>query len=248
MAVIECRNVVKQYGGMKALDSVNISVDEGDFFGFFGPNGAGKTTLIRVLTGQLEPTSGSVNVLGVDVVKDPLGVKRVIGIVPEVESPPTYLTAYEYLYFVGKIRGLEGLEGKIDKWLSFFDLEEKKGTICKDMSKGMRQKLMLASAFIHEPKLLFLDEPFINLDPIYQRLLREYLEDYIAKGGTVFMASHILEISERLCNKLAIVNLGRVVAQGRINELIREGENLEKLFLRSVGVRGHGGGEKRKTS
>jgi ABC-2 type transport system ATP-binding protein len=233
---------------MKALDSVNISVDEGDFFGFFGPNGAGKTTLIRIFTGQLEPTSGSVNVLGVDVVKDPLGVKRLIGIVPEVESPPTYLTAYEYLYFVGKIRGLEGLEGRIDKWLSFFDLEEKKGTICKDMSKGMRQKLMLASAFIHEPKLLFLDEPFINLDPIYQRLLREYLEDYIAKGGTVFMASHILEISERLCNKLAIVNLGRVVAQGRINDLIREGENLEKLFLRSVGVRGHGGGEKRKTS
>lgn len=248
MAVIEGRNVVKQYGGMKALDSVNISVEEGDFFGFFGPNGAGKTTLIRIFTGQLEPTSGSVNVLGVDVVKDPLGVKRLIGIVPEVESPPTYLTAYEYLYFVGKIRGLEGLEGRIDKWLSFFDLEEKKGTICKDMSKGMRQKLMLASAFIHEPKLLFLDEPFINLDPIYQRLLREYLEDYIAKGGTVFMASHILEISERLCNKLAIVNLGRVVAQGRINDLIREGENLEKLFLRSVGVRGHGGGEKRKTS
>jgi len=248
MAVIEGRNVVKQYGGMKALDSVSISVEEGDFFGFFGPNGAGKTTLIRIFTGQLEPTSGSVNVLGVDVVKDPLGVKRLIGIVPEVESPPTYLTAYEYLYFVGKIRGLEGLEGRIDKWLSFFDLEEKKGTICKDMSKGMRQKLMLASAFIHEPKLLFLDEPFINLDPIYQRLLREYLEDYIAKGGTVFMASHILEISERLCNKLAIVNLGRVVAQGRINDLIREGENLEKLFLRSVGVRGHGGGEKRKTS
>lgn len=248
MAVIEGRNVVKQYGSMKALDGVNISVDEGDFFGFFGPNGAGKTTLIRIFTGQLEPTSGSVNVMGVDVVKDPLGVKRLIGIVPEVESPPTYLTAYEYLYFVGKIRGLEDLEGRIDKWLSFFDLEEKKGTICKDMSKGMRQKLMLASAFIHEPKLLFLDEPFINLDPIYQRLLREYLEDYIAKGGTVFMASHILEISERLCNKLAIVNLGRVVAQGRINDLMRDGENLEKLFLRSVGVRGAGGGEKRKTS
>ena len=248
MAVIEGRNVVKQYGSMKALDGVNISVDQGDFFGFFGPNGAGKTTLIRILTGQLEPTSGSINVMGVDVVKDPLGVKRLIGIVPEVESPPTYLTAFEYLYFVGKIRGLEGLEERIDKWLSFFDLEEKKGTICKDMSKGMRQKLMLASAFIHEPKLLFLDEPFINLDPIYQRLLREYLEDYVAKGGTVFMASHILEISERLCNKLAIVNLGRVVAQGRINDLIREGENLEKLFLRSVGVRGAGGGEKRKTS
>ena len=149
---------------------------------------------------------------------------------------------------MGKIRGLDDLEDRIDKWLSFFDLEEKKGTICKDMSKGMRQKLMLASAFIHEPKLLFLDEPFINLDPIYQRLLREYLEDYISKRGTVFMASHILEISERLCNKLAIVNLGRIVAQGRINDLVRKGENLEKLFLRSVGVRSEGGGSQRRTS
>ncbi len=248
MSVIEGRNIVKEYGVMKALDNVNISVDEGDFFGFFGPNGAGKTTLIRILTGQLEPTAGSINVLGVDVVREPLQVKKLIGIVPEVESPPTYLTAYEYLYFVGKIRGLDKLEDRIDRWLSFFDLEEKKGTICKDMSKGMRQKLMLASAFIHEPRLLFLDEPFINLDPIYQRLLREYLEDYISKRGTVFMASHILEISERLCNKLAIVNLGRIVAQGRINDLVRKGENLEKLFLRSVGVRSEGGGHQRGTS
>ena len=248
MSVIEGRSIVKEYGVMKALDNVNISVDEGDFFGFFGPNGAGKTTLIRILTGQLEPTAGSINVLGVDVVREPLQVKKLIGIVPEVESPPTYLTAYEYLYFVGKIRGLDDLEDRIDKWLSFFDLEEKKGTICKDMSKGMRQKLMLASAFIHEPKLLFLDEPFINLDPIYQRLLREYLEDYISKRGTVFMASHILEISERLCNKLAIVNLGRIVSQGRINDLVRKGENLEKLFLRSVGVRSEGGGNQRGTS
>jgi ABC-2 type transport system ATP-binding protein len=107
---------------------------------------------------------------------------------------------------------------------------------------------MLASAFIHEPELLFMDEPFINLDPIYQRLLREYLEDYISKGGTVFMASHILEISERLCSKLAIVNLGKVVAQGRMDELLGEGENLERLFLRSVGVKDIGGGLERRFS
>src|SRR5512136_571185 len=130
MRVLEARDVVKEFGGLKALDHVTINVDKGDFYGFFGPNGAGKTTLIRILTGQLEPTSGSINVMGVDVAKDPLGVKRLIGIVPEVESPPTYLTAYEYLYFVGKIRGLDGLEERIDKWLSYFDLEEKKGTIC----------------------------------------------------------------------------------------------------------------------
>src|SRR4030065_2084315 len=176
MTVIEARNVVKHYGNMKALDNVSITVDRGDFFGFFGPNGAGKTTLIRILTGQREPTSGSVNVLGVDVLKEPLKVKELIGIVPEVESPPSYLTGYEYLYFVGKVRRLDNLEDRIERWLSFFDLDSKKGTICKDMSKGMRQKIMLASAFIHEPALLFLDEPFINLDPIYQRIMREYLE------------------------------------------------------------------------
>lgn len=241
MAVIEARRISKDYDGFKALDSVSMTVDKGDFFGFFGPNGAGKTTLIRILTGQLSPTSGSANVLGVDVVKEPLRVKELIGIVPEVESPPTYLTAYEYLYFVGKVRKLDGLEDKIDKWLVFFDLEAKKGTICKDMSKGMRQKLMLASAFIHEPKLLFLDEPFINLDPIYQRILREYLEKYIEGGGTVFMASHILEIAQRLCHRMAIVNLGKVVAQGRIDELVKGDDTLEKLFMRSVGIKGVGG-------
>jgi len=236
MSVLEARDITKEFGIMKALDRVSMSVEKGDFFGFFGPNGAGKTTLIRILTGQLEPSSGSVRVLGVDGVKEPLKVKELIGIVPEVESPPSYLTGYEYLYFVGKVRKLDNLEGRIDRWLSFFDLESKKGTICKDMSKGMRQKLMLASAFIHEPRLLFLDEPFINLDPIYQRTLREYLEEYISKGGTVFMASHMLEIAERMCNKLAIVNLGKVVAQGEISELVKEGDNLERLFLRSVGI------------
>jgi len=236
MAVLESHDIVKDFGGMKALDRVSLAVEKGDFYGFFGPNGAGKTTLIRILTGQLAPSSGSVNVLGVDVIKEPLKVKELIGIVPEVESPPTYLTGYEYLYFVGKVRNLDKLEDRIDRWLTFFDLEEKKGTICKDMSKGMRQKLMLASAFIHEPALLFLDEPFINLDPIYQRILREYLEEYVSKGGTVFMASHILEIAERLCNRLSIVNLGKVVAQGSMEELHRSGETLEKLFMRSVGI------------
>src|SRR5512137_1514265 len=133
MRVLEARDVVKEFGGMKALDRVTINVDKGDFYGFFGPNGAGKSTLIRILTGQLEPTSGSVNVLGVDVVKEPLKVKERIGIVPEVESPPSYLTGHEYLYFVGKVRKLDNLEDKIEKWLTFFDLETKKGIICKDM-------------------------------------------------------------------------------------------------------------------
>lgn len=235
MAAIEATEVSKDFGGMKALDRVDIKVEKGDIFGFFGPNGAGKTTLIRILTGQLEPTSGTVRVLDVDVVKEPIRVKELVGIVPEVESPPTYLTAYEYMYFVGKVRKVDDLEDRIEKWLSYFDLESKKGTICKDMSKGMRQKLMLASAFMHEPQLLFMDEPFINLDPIYQKLLREYLEEYASKGGTVFLCSHILEIAERLCNKLAIVNLGKVALQGRKDELVQGDEDLERVFMRAIG-------------
>ena len=235
MAAIEAREVTMDFGGMKALDRVSLEVGKGDVFGFFGPNGAGKTTLIRILTGQLEPTSGTVSVLGVDVVKEPIRVKELVGIVPEVESPPTYLTAYEYMYFVGKVRRLDGLEERIDKWLAYFDLETKKGTICKDMSKGMRQKLMLASAFMHEPELLFLDEPFINLDPIYQKLLREYIEEYVAKGGTVFLCSHILEIAERLCNRLAIVNLGKVALQGTKADLVKGDEDLEHVFMRAIG-------------
>jgi ABC-2 type transport system ATP-binding protein len=242
MRVLQASDIVKDFNGLRALDKVSITVEKGDFFGFFGPNGAGKSTLIKILTGQLEPTSGSAEVLGVDVVKDPLKAKELVGIVPEVESPPSYLTGYEYLYFVGKVRRLDNLDDRIEKWLSFFDLESKKGTICKDMSKGMRQKIMLASAFIHEPQLLFMDEPFINLDPIYQRILRDYLEEYIGKGGTVFMASHILEISERLCNRLAIVNLGKIAAQGSMDDLLKGSDSLEQLFLRSVGVL-HGRGE-----
>jgi ABC-2 type transport system ATP-binding protein len=235
MGVIETEDVTKDFGTVRALDNVSLEVKEGDFFGFFGPNGAGKTTLLRILTGQLEATSGTVSVLGVDALKEPLLVKELVGIVPEVESPPTYLTGYEYLYFVGKVRKLDKLEERIDRWLKFFDLDSKKGVICKDLSKGMRQKLMIASAFIHDPKLVFLDEPFINLDPIYQKLLREFLQEYVSNGGTVFMCSHILEISEKVCNRIAIVNAGKVVAQGTKAELVGRDESLEKFFLRMIG-------------
>ena len=240
MPVIEAKDIIKDFGPMRALDEVSIEVRKGDFFGFFGPNGAGKTTLLRILTGQLQPTSGSVKVLGTDASEQPIAVKELVGIVPEVESPPTYLTGYEYLYFVGKVRKLGDLDDRIEKWLAFFDLDGKKGVICKDLSKGMRQKLMIASAFIHDPQLVFLDEPFINLDPVYQKILREYLQDYVASGGTVFMCSHILEISEKLCNRIAIVDAGKVVAEGDKNDLVKGGEGLEEFFMRSIG-----GGRKR---
>jgi ABC-2 type transport system ATP-binding protein len=226
----------KRYGRTDALKEVDLRVEHGEFFGLFGPNGAGKTTMLRILTGQLRPTSGEAQVLDVNVVGEPLRVKSLVGIVPEVESPPSYLTAYEYLYFVGRVRRLDGLETRIARWFEFFDLHENRTSLCKDLSKGTRQKLMLAAAFIHDPALVFLDEPFINLDPIYQRKLKDFLLEYVARGGTAFMASHLLDIAEKLCSRVAVIRSGSILATGTLNE-IRGGEtDLESAFLRLVGA------------
>ena len=237
MKVIEAHGLVKRYGPVTALDGVDLEVDSGEFFGLAGPNGAGKTTLLRILTGQLAPTGGEARVLGIDPARQPLRVKAAVGIVPEVESPPSYLTASEYLYFVGRVRQVPRLQEAIDRWLRFFDLEEARTTICRDLSKGTRQKLMLAAAFIHGPDLLFMDEPFINLDPIHQRRLKDFLLEYSAAGHTVFMCSHLLEIAEKLCDRVAIVDGGKIIAQGSIAEVRREDRDLETAFLRLVGER-----------
>ena len=232
--IISVSNVIKEFNGFKALDGVSFKVRKGEFFGCFGPNGAGKTTLIKILTGQLPRSGGHVRLLGIDPSKNPVDVKRRIGIVPESESPPSFLTGWEYLYFVGHIRGISGIEENIGQWLKFFDMEGREKTICKDMSKGMRQKLMLSAAFIHEPDLLILDEPLINLDPIYQRRVKDYLLEY-AKGHTVFMCTHILEAAEKLCGNAVIINRGKIVGRGKINQLrARDDENLEDIFLRLV--------------
>jgi ABC-2 type transport system ATP-binding protein len=235
MAIIEAKQVSKTFGDVEALKNIELNIEAGEFFGCFGPNGAGKTTLLRILSGQLEPTQGTAQVLGIDVQKNPMDVKKLVGIVPEVESPPSYLTGREYLFFVGRVRKVDDLDKKIDYWLDFFDLREKEDIICRDLSKGMRQKLMLASAFIHKPKLLFLDEPFINLDPVYQRKVKDHLIDYTKNGGTIFMCTHILEIAEKICTRVAIINDGKILAKGSINELKEvPNEDLERIFLRLV--------------
>jgi len=234
VAVLEVQRLTKFYGSVPAITDVDLAVEQGEFFGLFGPNGAGKTTLLKVLTGQLAPTRGRARVLGIDVAERPMAVKEAVGIVPEVESPPSYLTSFEYLYFVCRVRKVPDANAKISRWLEFFDLGDVRGTICKDLSKGTRQKLMLAAAFIHEPKLLFLDEPFINLDPIYQRRLRDYLREYVDGGGTVLMCSHLLEIAEKLCDRVGILNAGHLIAQGALAQ-VRGGEkDLETAFLKLV--------------
>ena len=236
MPTVEAVHLVKRYGNVQALRGIDLRIEKGEFFGLFGPNGAGKTTMLRILTGQLRPTEGVARVLGVDVVQDPLKVKSLVGIVPEVESPPSYLTAYEYLEFVARVRKVDSVDARVAKWLEFFDLREDRDTLCKDLSKGTRQKLMIAAAFIHDPELVFLDEPFINLDPIYQRKLRDFLQGYVGNGGTVFMASHLLDIAERLCDHVAVIRDGALIATGSVEQIRGSEADLESAFLRLVGV------------
>ena len=229
-------DIGKRFGDFIALHPLNVKVFAGEFFGVFGPNGAGKSTFVRLLTGQLQSSMGTAEVLGIDVGKKPQRLKANIGIVPESESPPSYLTPYEYLYFVGRLRRLDNLSNKVIHWLEWFGMMDKRDTMCKDLSKGQRQKVMLACAFIHEPRLLFLDEPFANLDPIYQRKCRKWLLTHVANGGTIFMCSHVLEVAERLCTRLAIIDHGKVLASGTISDLKKsKEETLEDVFIRLVG-------------
>ena len=226
----------KRYGDFVALHPLNVEVHSGEFFGVFGPNGAGKSTFIKLLTGQLRPSIGQIEILGIDAEDSPQKLKANIGIVPESESPPSFLTPAEFLQFVARLRGLENLEQNVEHWLDWFGLQEKRDTMCKDLSKGQRQKVMLASAFIHKPKLLFLDEPFANLDPIYRRKCREWLLDHVKDGGTIFLCSHVLEMAERMCNRMAIINNGKVLAAGTVTGLKEnESETLEDVFIRLVG-------------
>ena len=240
MSTIEVSHLSKSFGQLKVLDDVSLNVGEGEFFGLFGANGAGKTTLLKILTGQLAADSGEVYTAGYPI-SDPIAVKRVVGIVPEAETPPTFLTAQEALELACRIRKLDNIPNRVNHWLKFFDVDTKSDVLCRDLSKGQRQKIMLASAFIHEPRLLLFDEAFINLDPIYQRRLREYLRGLSEEGRTVFMCTHILDIAEKLCSRVAVIDGGRIVAEGTIDELrSREGEGLEEIFMRAVdGVNMH---------
>jgi ABC-2 type transport system ATP-binding protein len=234
MSVIEAVNVSKRFGEVEAVADVSLEVQAGEFFGLFGPNGAGKTTLLRMLTGQLDPDSGEIRTAGVPH-GDPMGIKRAVGIVPEVEAPPTFLTAREYLELSCRIRELDGVPVRVDRWLGFFEMDGMGNVLCRDLSKGQRQKVMLASAFVHEPRVLLLDEPFINLDPIFQRRVREYLRGLVDESRTVFMCTHILEIAERLCTRVAVINRGRIVDQGTIDQMrVADGEGLEEIFMRLV--------------
>ncbi|CAJ37651.1 ABC transporter ATP-binding protein [Methanocella arvoryzae] len=234
MSAIITRGLTKKYGKFEALSGLSIEVAEGESFCLLGPNGAGKSTTISLLTGSIEPTSGNAVVMGVDVAKDPIGVKKLVGIVPEMEYPPSFLTVREYLDLVCSIRKVKEPKPEIDRWIEFFGLGPKEDVLCKDLSKGTKKKVIVSAALVHEPKLLFLDEPFLDLDPIVQHNMKDYLRSYVKEGGTVFLSTHILEIAEKLCDRTAILYNGKLIASGRVAELKHSRESLEDVFIRLV--------------
>ena len=233
--VIEAHDLSKAYGDVQAVDHVNIAVEKGALFGLLGPNGSGKTTMIRMLTGQTRPTGGTASVLGVDVVKDPVGVRGRVGIIPEQETPPSFLTAMEYLKFVAAVRKIPDIGTKADWWFDFLDFADKKDVLCKDLSRGTRQKLMFTQAFIHEPELALIDEPLINFDPIMQDVVKDYLAGYVKNGRTIFISTHILEVAEEICSEFAILHKGKLLHAGPVADLKAKGEHLPAFFLSLVG-------------
>src|SRR5271154_5764168 len=241
-AAIETSNLTRDFGSFRAVNQLSLRVEAGRFYGFLGPNGAGKSTTIKMFTGLLGPTSGSIRILGEDV-SDPkraLEVKRRIGVVPENLALFDNLTAREYLTFIGRMYLLprETIRTRAEELLSMMDLahEEKKLTL--EFSHGMKKKLSLAAALIPTPDLLFLDEPFEGVDAVASRVLRDTLKQCVGRGATVFLTSHVLEIVEKLCTDVGIIAHGQLVHQGTMEELRLAG-SLEDKFISVVGNDGH---------
>lgn len=233
--IIQTTNLKKTYGDVTAVNNISLTVERGALFGLLGPNGSGKTTMIKILTGQIRQTSGTALVLGREVATDPIGVRQQVGILPEQETPPSFLTALEYLDLVGSIRKLPDIKSREEWWFDFLDFADKKNVLCKDLSRGTRQKLMLAQAFIHKPELALIDEPLLNFDPIMQRKVKDFLVDYVKSGNTIFISTHILSIAEEICSGFAILHKGNLLETGSPKELSTERISLDEYFLRLVG-------------
>ena len=250
IAAIQTRGLTRRFGELTAVDDVTFSVAQGQFFGFLGPNGAGKSTTIKMLTGLLEPSAGSIEILGQPFTAGSLDLKRQIGVVPEGMALLGRLTAPEYLRFVGRMYGLDSqtTNQRTDELLEFMQLSNETRKLITDFSHGMQKKLALAAAVIHGPKVLFLDEPFEGVDAIAAGMLKSMLQRMISRGATIFLTTHVLEIVERLCSHVAIISQGRLVANGSLEELragvasslpgSESGQRLtlEEIFLSIVGA------------
>ena len=238
---LETRGLRKVFGDFVAVDSLDLQVPRGSFYGFLGPNGAGKSTTIKCLTGLMQPTAGVFRILDLDPAAQPVEVKRRIGVVPEDLALFDRLSGAETLAFVGQVHGLDAkaVASRAGELLELMDLTKASADMVADYSHGMRKKLALSVALLPAPRLLFLDEPFEGIDAVASRQIKELLMQYVHGGGTVFLTSHILEIVERMCDHIGVIQRGRLVAQGPMAELRsgdRTGQSLEQIFLSLVGA------------
>jgi ABC-2 type transport system ATP-binding protein len=238
---IEIHDLHKLYNGFHAVNGLSVEVPQGCFFGFLGPNGAGKTTTIKMLMGLAQPNSGSIRVLGMPMPERSLEIRKQIGLVPDDTLLFDYLTGSEYLEFVARLYGLSRIIAKerARELLDLFQLNEDERKLIGEYSKGMRKRLAMAAALIHRPRLFLMDEPFEGVDAVGARLMKDILLEQVHRGATVFLTSHVLEVVERLCDQVAIINEGKVVVQGTMAELRQQAaegaSTLEDIFVNLVG-------------
>lgn len=231
------RDLKKSYGSKAAVNGVDLEVPRGSFFGFLGPNGAGKSTTIRILTGLIPADSGYIEILGLRLPEDEMEIKKRIGLVPDESLMFERLTGFEFLEFVGRMYGLprEVAVQRARGLLELLELANDRKVI-GEYSKGMRKRVAMAASLIHHPELFLMDEPFEGVDAVGARLMKDILVDQVRRGATVFLTSHVLEVVERLCDRIAIINNGAIVTAGTLEELRSSGESLEDAFVRVLGA------------
>ena len=239
--MIKVTNLVKRYGSFTAVNSVSLEVPRGELFGFLGPNGAGKTTTLRMISGILRPTSGSVEIGGIDLLADPIRAKSKLGFIPDRPFIYEKLTGSEFLRFVAGLYNQDGpaIEHRARELLALFDLEDKRDELVESYSHGMRQKLIISSAFVHRPDVIVVDEPMVGLDPKAARILKDLFREYTNRGHTVMMSTHTLEVAEAMCDRIGIIQGGVIRACGTMDDLRAHAESgmdgLEQIFLRLTG-------------
>lgn len=234
---IAVRDLRKYYGAKAAVDGLSLTVPRGCFFGFLGPNGAGKTTTIRMLMGVNTPNSGDIEILGLPMPEQGVAIKRQLGLVPEDTLLFDHLTAAEYMEFTGRIYGLPAAmtRERARELLALFEMDGQGRKLIGEFSKGMRKRVAMAAALLHRPQLFLMDEPFEGVDAVGARLMKNILLDLVSKGATIFLTSHVLEVVERLCDRVAIISDGRLVVDDSMANLRTGTESLEEIFVRVVG-------------
>jgi len=239
--LLDLKGVVKRYGSFAAVKGIDLSIPRGEIFGFLGPNGAGKTTTIRMVAGILQPSAGTILVGGTDLARSPETAKRMIGYIPDRPFLYEKLSGSEFLRFTAGLWGFDGaeVESRAERFLRLFSLYDWRDELIESYSHGMRQKLLITSAFIHEPQLIVVDEPMVGLDPKSARLLKDLLRSFADRGGTVFLTTHTLEVAQAVCDRIAIILGGEIVAQGTMDDLRTQadagGAHLEEIFLKMTG-------------